>query len=39
MEQETQVQILKEAVYVSFCTNALGKRLNSFLLVPAMGKQ
>ena len=32
MELATRVQILDEAVWVSLCTNALGKGLNSSVL-------
>ena len=38
MKWVTQVQILYEAVYISFCANALGKDKNLSVLSPAMAK-
>ena len=37
MKSVTQVQTLDEAVYASFCINALGKGMNSPVLPPAIG--
>ena len=38
MELVTRVQILDKAVCVSLCANALGKRMNPSVFLPAMGK-
>ena len=38
MKLVTKVQILDKAVCISLCTNALGKGMNSYVLLPTMGK-
>ena len=38
MEWTAQVQILGEVVYISVCSNAHKKGINSSIISPAMGK-
>ena len=37
-DTETQLQILNDAIFISHCTNTLGKGINPIILLPAMGK-
>ena len=38
MDTVTQVQNLDEAVYISYCTNTVGKYMSPYFLLPATGK-